>query len=154
MVGIHIPLGLACVIVGALAMFSMKRRGRHSGFGAVYFWCLLALFGSATVLAAMRWTEDYHLFILGALSLASAWLGRTAIHRGWRGRFRLHLTAMGLSYILLLVAFYVDNGKQLPLWKDLPTFTYWLLPFAGGMPIIAWALLRHPVVSRDSEVRR
>jgi hypothetical protein len=97
------------------------------------------------------WTEDYHLFILGALSFASAWLGRTAIHRGWRGRFR-HLIAMGLSYILLLVAFYVDNGKRLPLWKDLPAFTYWLLPFAGGMPIIAWALLRHPVVSRDSEV--
>ena len=26
---------------------------------------------------------------------------------------------MGLSYILLLTAFYVDNGKSLPLWKDL-----------------------------------
>jgi uncharacterized membrane protein len=149
-VGIHILLGLSSVIVGALAMLSTKRRGRHSSFGKVYYWCLLLLFGSATVLSIMRWAEDDHLFVLGALSFVSAWFGRTALRRGWRGRFRLHLTGMGLSYILLLVAFYVDNGKQLPVWQDLPAFTYWLLPFAVGTPIIMWALFRHPVVTRDS----
>jgi hypothetical protein len=52
------------------------------------------------------------------------------------------------------VAFYVDNGKQLPVWRDLPAFTYWLIPFASGMQIIVWALLRHPVVNRDSRVLR
>jgi uncharacterized membrane protein len=151
-VGIHIPLGVVCVIVGVLAMLSKKQRGRHSSFGKVYFWSLWALFASATFLSVMRWAEDYHLFIFGALSVASAWLGRTALRRRWRSRFRLHLTGMGLSYILLLVAFYVDNGRQLPVWQDLPAFTYWLLPFAVGMPIIMWALVRHPVVTRDSEV--
>lgn len=45
----------------------------------------------------------------------------------------------------------MDNGKQLPVWKDLPAFTYWLLPFAVGAPIIMWALFRHPVVTRDSK---
>jgi hypothetical protein len=34
---------------------------------------------------------------------------------------------MGLSYVLMLIAFYVDNGKQLPIWKDLPHFGYCLL---------------------------
>jgi hypothetical protein len=34
---------------------------------------------------------------------------------------------MGLSYILLLTVFYVDNGKSLPLWKELSPITYWLL---------------------------
>ena len=52
---------------------------------------------------------------------------------------------MGLSYVLMLIAFYVDNGKQLPLWKDLPDFTYWLVPLAVGLPLIARALLRHPL---------
>lgn len=118
-VGIHIPLGLTCVVVGALAMLSKKRRGHHSRFGRIYFWSLLALFASATLLAVMRWTKDYHLFVPGALSFASAWLGRTAVRRGWPGRFRAHLTGMGLSYILLLVAFYVDNGRQLPVWKEI-----------------------------------
>jgi uncharacterized membrane protein len=153
-VGIHIPLGLICVIVGAVAMLNKKRRGRHSSFGKVYYWSLLALFASATFLSVIRWAEDYHLFVLGALSFASAWFGRTALRQRWRWWVRVHLSGMGLSYILLLVAFYVDNGKQLPVWKDLPAFTYWLLPFAVGTPIIVWALLRHPVVNRDSKVFR
>jgi len=145
-VAIHIPLGLACVVTGALAMLSKKRRGRHSQFGKAYFWTVLALFGSATLLAAMRWNEDYHLFVLGALSFASAWLARSALRHRWRGWQRVHLAGMGISYILLLVAFYVDNGRQLPLWRDLPPFAYWLLPVAVGAPIIGWALLRHPLV--------
>ncbi|MGZ3352924.1 MAG: hypothetical protein ACXU89_28700, partial [Xanthobacteraceae bacterium] len=58
---------------------------------------------------------------------------------------RLHITGMGLSYVLMLIAFYVDNGKQLPLWKDLPDFTYWLVPLAVGVPLIVSALLRHPL---------
>ena len=32
---------------------------------------------------------------------------------------KLHITGMGTSYVLLLTAFYVDNGKNLPLWRDL-----------------------------------
>jgi hypothetical protein len=149
MVGIHVPLGVVCVVVGALAMLSKKQRGRHSSFGKVYFWSLLALFASATSLSVMRWAEDYHLFVLGAFSCASAWLGRTALRRRWRGWARVHLTGMGSSYILLLVAFYVDNGNQLPVWKDLPPFTYWLLPLGVGIPIIAWALSQHPVARQN-----
>ena len=60
----------------------------------------------------------------------------------------MHISAMGASYILLLTAFYVDNGKSLPLWKELPTIIYWLLPSAIGIPIIVNALLRHPLVRR------
>jgi hypothetical protein len=73
--GVHIPLGLACVVIGAIAMLSEKRRGRHSKFGTRYFWWLLALFASATFLSLMRGAENYHLFILGAMSFACAWAG-------------------------------------------------------------------------------
>jgi hypothetical protein len=52
---------------------------------------------------------------------------------------------MGVSYILLLTAFYVDNGKNLPIWRDLPTLTYWLLPALLGIPVIWRTLLRHPL---------
>jgi uncharacterized membrane protein len=148
-VGIHIPLGVACVAAGAIAMLSKKRRGRHSSFGKTYFWCLFALFASATFLSVMRWAENYHLFILGALSFTSAWLGRAALRQGRRHWARLHITGMGLSYVLMLVAFYVDNGRQLPLWKDLPPFLYWLLPLAAGIPLIVRALLWHPLVRRS-----
>ncbi|MGH8629204.1 MAG: hypothetical protein ACREU7_00360, partial [Burkholderiales bacterium] len=132
---VHIPFGLACVVTGLVAMLSRKISGRHPRFGTMYYWCLFVVFVTASLLAAMRWVEDYHLFILGALSFAAASLGRTAHRRRWRGWVRLHIGGMGLSYILMLTAFYVDNGKSLPLWKDLPPITYWLLPSAIGLPL-------------------
>ena len=149
-VGIHIPLGLVCVAVGALAMLSKKGRGRHSTLGQIYFWSLLALFMSATFLSAIRWVENFHLFVLGMMAFASAWFGRTALRQRWSYWTRLHIAGMGLSYVLMLVAFYVDNGKQLPLWKHLPHFMYWLLPLLAGLPLIVRALLWHPLVQKPS----
>jgi len=144
-VGLHIPLGIACVLAGAAAMLSRKGRGRHSRFGTIYFYCLLMLFASATFLSLMRWSEDDHLFVLGALSCAAAVVGRAALRGRWRHGVRLHMTGLGLSYVLMLIAFYVDNGKQLPVWKDLPPVTYWLLPLVVGVPLLVRALLCHPL---------
>lgn len=145
-VGIHVLFGLAAVITGAVAMLSKKGRGRHSTFGTVYFWCLSGVFATMSALSFMRWAENYHLFILGVLSFASAYFGRTAARRRWRRWPRLHLTGMRTSYILMLTAFYVDNGKNLPLWKELPQIAFWILPGAVGVPLIVRALLRHPLV--------
>jgi hypothetical protein len=58
---------------------------------------------------------------------------------------KLHITGMGTSYILLLTAFYVDNGKSLPLWRDLSPVAYWLAPAVVGVPLIVRALLWHPL---------
>lgn len=143
-VAVHVLLGLACVIAGAISMSSRKQPGRHPTFGTFYFWSLAAVFASATVLSLMQWAENYHLFILGALAFASALAGRTARRRVWPGWVRWHVVGMGLSYVLLLTAFYVDNGRQLPVWKDLPDWTYWTLPAAVGLPMIILALTRHP----------
>jgi hypothetical protein len=144
-VGIHVLLGLACVIAGAIAILSRKRRGRHPRNGTIYFWCLAGVFVAAAGLAAVRWAQDYHLFILGGLSFAAAYFGRRARQERWRHWVRLHITGMGSSYVLLLIAFYVDNGRSLPLWKELPPVAYWLLPAAIGLPLIVRALLWHPL---------
>jgi hypothetical protein len=93
--GIHIPLGLTCVVVGLIAMFIKKGRGRHSTCGKIYFWCLLSLTASATYLSIARWSENRHLFILGVLCFALAWLGRTAMQKRWPYCFRLHIAGMG-----------------------------------------------------------
>ena len=89
--------------------------------------------------------EDYPLFLLGALSFAAASLGRTAVRRRWHNWVRLHIGGMGFSYVLLLTAFYVDNGANLPLWKDLPPVAYWVVPGAVGVPLIVRALFYHPL---------
>jgi hypothetical protein len=41
-----------------------------------------------------------------------------------------------------LTAFYVDKGKSLPVWRDLPAIAYWLAPSLVGLPILGWSLLR------------
>ena len=42
---------------------------------------------------------------------------------------------MGASSILLLTAFYLDNGKNLPLRLELPQIAFWFLPAVIGSPI-------------------
>lgn len=154
MLGVHVLAGMVCVITGIGAMLSRKRRGQHPWFGTAYYWGLAIVFASATVMSVMRWAEDYHLFMLGLLSFVAASLGRTALRRHWYSWAKLHISGMGLSYILLLTAFYVDNGRFLPLWKELPPVAYWLLPSAIGIPLIIQTLLRHPLVQhRGGSVR-
>jgi hypothetical protein len=146
-VSVHVLLGLACTGTGAIAMLSQKGPGRHPRHGTIYFWCLAGVFLTSTSLAAVRWAEDYVLFILGALSFGAAYLGRQARRQRWRCWVRLHIIGMGASYVLLVIAFYVDNGKQLPIWKELPHFTYWLLPLAVGTLLIVRALW-HPLAQQ------
>jgi hypothetical protein len=145
----HIVVGTACVAAGVVAMLSHKGRGRHSTFGTLYYWCLAVVVASATALSVMRWAENYQLFFLGALSLTAASVARTALRRRWHNWVRVHITGMGLSYILMLTAFYVDNGKNLPLWKELPQIAFWLLPAVLGIPLILHALLKHPLSRRQ-----
>jgi hypothetical protein len=47
-------------------------------------------------------------------------VGYLARKRRWRGWLSVHIVGMSLSYIVLLTAFYVDNGPKLPLWDRLP----------------------------------
>jgi uncharacterized membrane protein len=146
---IHVVAGLTCVLTGLVAMLSLKGSGRHPRFGTLYYWNLAVVFVSMTVLSAMRWAEDYHLFILGILSFTAATVGRQLAPNRTPGHAGAHVIGMGLSYILLLTAFYVDNGPNLPLWRNLHPMTYWLLPVVVGGPIILRVLLRHPIVLAD-----
>jgi hypothetical protein len=145
MLAIHIPAGITAVIAGFVAMLSRKQHGRHPTFGTIYYWSLSVIFVTASAMIALR-PEFFHLFILGALSFGAASFGRMARRGRWQGWVRLHISGMGLSYILMLTAFYVDNGKNLPLWKELPSITYWILPGAVGLPLVVYALLCHPLV--------
>lgn len=122
-------------------MLSRKARGRHSTFGTAYFWVLAGVFATMGLLSFMRWADDYHLFILGLFSFAAAYFGRHNIRRRC---VRWHLAGMGTSYIVMLTAFYVDNGKNLPLWDRLPQIAFWFLPSMIGVPLLAYYLFRLP----------
>lgn len=145
-VAVHVFAGLGCVIAGFIAMLSVKRAGRHPIAGSAYYWLLAMAVVSMSVLSYMRWPEDAHLFFLGALSFAAATIGRAARRIQWRGWLTYHVSGMGSSYILLLTAFYVDNGANLPLWRYLPSPVFWIGPSIVGLPILIRVLLRHPLV--------
>jgi hypothetical protein len=147
-IAVHVLAGLVCVIAGAVAMLTPKVAGRHPRAGSVYYWGLVVVFVSMTALSILRWPLNNHLLALGIVSFICGWVGRRARRRPRPGWLPVHITGMAASYILLLTAFYVDNGPHLPLWRSLPRAAHWLLPTLLGLPILAWALLRHPLVVR------
>jgi hypothetical protein len=109
-VGVQVVLGIVCTVTGVIAMLSRKREGRHPKYVTIYFWCLTGVCLTAASLAAVRWTEDYHLFILGTLSFTSAFLGRQARRGRWRNLVRVHITGMGTSYIMQRWRIFTGTG--------------------------------------------
>ncbi len=139
---LHITAGLTAVVAGATAMLAPKRRGRHPRSGQIYLGALTVLAATAVVIAVAR-PHTAYLLILGAGALACAgygWRARRRHRPGWLPR---HISGMALSYVVMLTAFYVDNGPRLPLWQLLPPLTFWFLPAAVGVPLLLQALHRH-----------
>jgi hypothetical protein len=150
---VHVTAGLTAVISGAAAALSRKGSPRHIRAGRWYYRAITVVFGTATILAAMRWRADYYLFILGAVAFTAATIGYQHRRRHRPGDTG-HIAGMGTAYIVMLTAFYVDNGPHLPLWDRLPTLAFWLLPAAIGAPITARAVIRARRTTPESRTHR
>ncbi len=138
---VHVAAGLTGVVAGGVAAAAAKRPGRHPAAGGVYLYAIGTVFATATVMAALRWRHDWHLFLIAAVAFGLALSGRWARRARPRRWLAWHGAAMAGSYVALLTGFYVDNGAQLPLWDRLPPVAYWLLPAAVGIPV-TWRALR------------
>jgi len=139
---VAIACGLTAVTSGALAATAKKRSGRHPRAGRTYLWALGGIFVTATIMAAIRWREDAHLFAIAVAAFGLGLYGYRARRRHRRGWPAHHGIGMGGSYIALLTGFYVDNGPFLPLWNRLPHWSFWVLPSLIGVPLIAVTLRR------------
>jgi cytochrome bd-type quinol oxidase subunit 2 len=138
---VHVLAALAAVLTGATAALTSKGSPRHVRAGRWYYRALTGVFGTALALTAMRPRQDYHLALIGAVAFTAATVGYLHRRRRRPGDAP-HIIGMGLSYIAMLTAFYVDNGPHLPLWNRLPGIAFWVLPTAVGAPLIAHALRR------------
>jgi hypothetical protein len=138
---VHVLAGLNAVITGAIAALTRKGSPRHIRAGRWYYKAITVVFATAAILAAMRWRQDYYLFIIGLVAFTAATIGYQHRHRHRAGDTG-HIAGMGIAYVAMLTAFYVDNGPHLPLWDRLPTVTFWLLPSTIGAPIITRAIIR------------
>ena len=137
---VHIAAGLTSVASGLLAMVTRKGGRWHITAGRVFVIGIVTLFATMLVMTVIRWPATAHLAGLGAIALAATLVG-------WRNRRRhqrdaVHIALMGLAYIAMLTAFYVDNGPHLPLWERLPDWAFWILPSAIGVPLTVRAIHR------------
>ena len=137
---IHVVAGLTAVIAGAIAAFARKGSPRHIRAGRMFYYAITIVFLTATALSIMRWRQDYHLLIIGAVAFAAATTGYLHRRRHRPGDAG-HILGMSIGYIAMLTAFFVDNGPHLPLWDRLPPLAFWFLPAVVGTPIVARALL-------------
>jgi hypothetical protein len=150
---VHVLAGLTAVITGAIAALVHKGSPRHIRAGRWYYRAITVLFATATILAAMRWRQDYYLFILGTVAFTAATVGYLHRRRHRPGDTG-HIIGMGAAYVVMLTAFYVDNGPHLPLSDRLPTVAFWLLPSIIGALVIARAVLRARASHQDPEPAR
>lgn len=153
---LHVTAALTAVVSGALSAAAAKGPGRHPRAGTVYLYALAAVFVTVTIMAAMRWGRDWHLFVIATVAFGLAATGWRA-RRGAQGaqgaqetretretrRTLWHGATLAASYVLLFTGFYVDNGPRLPLWDRLPHLAYWFIPAALGAPLTWRALARY-----------
>jgi hypothetical protein len=165
LLAVHIPAGLLAVATGAGAAATRKGSALHIRLGRWYYAAITAVFATAAALALPRWGEDLDLLLLGTLAFTAATLGYLHRHHHRPGHTG-HTLGMGVSYAVMLTAFYIDNGPRLPLWDHLPTWASWLLPGAVAAPLIARSAAgtapekprgRHPirrVLKRHASIQR
>ena len=130
-------------------MLAGKDSIRHKRNGNIYFWSISFSFLTVIILSLMRWPLNVHLLTIGILTFSLAFTGRKLARAKSKGWTRIHTVCMGLSYVLLLTGFYVDNGKNLPFWKMFPVWFFYVFPSLVGIPIIVKVLLTHPLNRRN-----
>jgi hypothetical protein len=109
---VHVIAGLTAVTTGALAALTRKGSPRHVRAGHWFYRAITVVFTTAAILAAMRWRQDYYLFIIGAVAFTAATIGYQHRRRHRPGDTG-HIAGMGTAYVAMLTAFYVDNGPVL-----------------------------------------
>lgn len=137
-VSIHIPAGLVALTAGVVAMLSRKGAWWHRKAGVTYLFAIAAIALTAVGLVSTRGPQFNHLLVFAGLAATLAFGGylMRQINQG------LHISGMGLSYVVMVTAFYVDNGPKLPFWNQFPDIVFWVGPAAIGLPIIIRALWR------------
>ena len=72
---LHVLAGLTAVLTGAIAALARKGSPRHIRAGRWFYRAITVVFATAIALAAMRWRQDYDLFLIGAAAFTAATIG-------------------------------------------------------------------------------
>ena len=62
---VHVLAGLTAVLTGAIAALARKGSPQHIRAGRWFYRAITVVFATAAALSALRWRQDYDLFIIG-----------------------------------------------------------------------------------------
>jgi hypothetical protein len=148
---VHVLAGLTTGVFGVITFSRPKRRRRHPKWGVRYLWAYTVVFLTATILSVQHWPSDAYLFLLATIGYGFAlggYVARRFRQEPWLLRLlgkqwiSVHIIGMIGSYVVLWTAFYVDNAHLIPLLKQLPTLTFWVLPTVIALPFLVLSLSR------------
>ena len=148
---VHVLAGLMTGSIGVMTFCMSKHQARHPSFGKRYLWAYTVVFLTAIILSVQRWEADAYLFFLATIGYGFALGGYAARRFRQEPRVRrmlgkqwiiAHIIGMIVSYVILWTAFYVDNAHLIPLLKQLPPLTFWILPSLIGLLFIVLSLVR------------
>jgi len=132
----HILTGVICIIIGLFAMFSKKKKGKHTISGEIYHCSYVIVFVTAVIMSILHWEKSQYLFYIALFSYGLALLGYLAVKKKWKNWLGFHLGGMLGSYIGIVTATIVVNVHRIPLLNEFPTLLFWFLPTIIGTPII------------------
>jgi hypothetical protein len=139
---VHITAGTLCLFVGAIAMFSRKRKGVHTNIGEVYHFGYIIIFLTAVAMSIMMWSQLQYLFYIALFSYAQALYGYLARKLRWNNWLRKHISGMLGSYIGIITAVLVVNGKPFTSLTGIPQLFLWFIPAIIGTPCIILTINR------------
>lgn len=133
---VHILTGVICLISGLFAMFSKKRRGKHTKSGTIYHGSYVLVFITALLMSIIHWESSQYLFYIALFSYGFALFGYLSVKRKPKNWLGMHIGGMLGSYIGIVTATLVVNVAQLPLVNEIPSLIFWFLPTIIGTPFI------------------
>lgn len=126
----HITAGVLGLVVGPVAMFAPKRRGRHTNAGLFYQGIVAVLTTTAIALALLDFIDLWPFVPIAVGTEAAALAGWWVKRRRFRGWLPVHVQLMCGSYVSFVTAFLVVN------WDS---WLAWVIPTVVATPLIGWA---------------
>lgn len=147
----HIAFGFLALVLGPVAMFSLKIRGIHTRAGELYYWTVLGVCLSASLMAVLDWGRLWWFLPIAVGSYAFALVGYLSAKVRWRNWLEAHVSGQGGSYIAMTTALLVVNWQNVFGSSGVSSPWAWALPTVVGSPIIAW-LKREVALGRRPKI--
>lgn len=131
----HVASGVAALALGPLALLAARRRQRsYTGLRDTYYWTVLVVCITATVVSVLAWARLWWLVPIAAVSYGLVLAGYLGSRHHWPLWVRAH--GWGGSYIALVTALLVVSARGV---SGALEAIAWILPAAIGTPLIVRA---------------